>query len=152
MRDQNDANGCDAGARKDGSSGNALLTVYYDGSCPLCTAEIRHYAGLRGSDRLDFIDVSAADSDTGNDLAAGDAMKRFHVRLDDGRLLSGASAFVAIWQHLPRWGWAARLAAWPGVTPVLELAYRSFLPVRPLLSRLARRLGARPAVEKDGGM
>lgn len=115
------------------------LTVYYAGACPLCSAEIRHYAGQAGAERLCFVDV-ASGSDTGADLARADAMKRFHVRRADGRLLSGAEAFVAIWAQLPRWRWAARLARLPCVMAVLEIAYRAFLPVRPLLSRLAGRV------------
>ncbi len=68
-------------------------------------------------------------------------MKRFHVRLPDGRLISGAQAFVAIWEELPRWRWAARLAEIPGVTMALEAFYRLFLPVRPFLAGLVRRFG-----------
>lgn len=118
-------------------------TIYYDGSCPLCTAEIGHYAGQKGSDRLRFVDVSAAGADPGPDLALEDARGRFHVRRADGKLLSGARAFVAIWETLPGWRWAARLARIPGVTPLLEVAYRLFLPIRPALSRLAAKLGVR---------
>ncbi|WP_205626903.1 thiol-disulfide oxidoreductase DCC family protein [Pseudoponticoccus marisrubri] len=119
--------------------------VYYDGSCPLCTAEIGHYAGQPGGDRLSFVDVSQPGTNPGPDLTPRDAMRRFHVRLPDGRLLSGARAFVAIWEVLPRWRWAARIAGLPGMPTVLELAYRAFLPVRPLLSRIAAALGAKPA-------
>jgi predicted DCC family thiol-disulfide oxidoreductase YuxK len=116
------------------------LTVYYDGACPLCSIEIRHYAGQAGAERLCFVDASASGAETGPGLPRADAMKRFHVRQADGRLLSGAAAFIAIWERLPAWRWAARLARLPGVTAVLEFAYRLFLPVRPLLSRLAGRM------------
>ncbi len=118
-------------------------TLYFDGSCPLCTAEIRHYASRIDGDRLGFVDVSAGQADIGADLTSDAAMRRFHVRLADGTLLSGARAFVAVWAALPGWRWAARLAAIPGVMLVLEGGYRAFLPTRPLLSWIARVFGAR---------
>lgn len=124
-------------------SENSGPTVYFDGSCPLCTFEIGHYASQMSGDQLNFVDVSRERPDLGSDLSADAAMRRFHVRLADGRLLSGARAFVAIWNTLPGWRWAARIARIPGVTLALEGAYRLFLPVRPVLSLLAARLGAR---------
>jgi len=120
-------------------------TVYFDGSCPLCSAEIRHYAAQRGGKKLNFVDVSVARNNLGSDLRDDDALRRFHVRLPDGKLVSGARAFVAIWNHLPGWRWAARMARFPGVIIVLEGAYRLFLPLRPALSKLAARFGARSA-------
>jgi predicted DCC family thiol-disulfide oxidoreductase YuxK len=66
-------------------------------------------------------------------------MQRFHVRAGDGRVLSGAAAFVEVWTRLPRWRWAARAASLPGALAALELGYRMFLPVRPFISRLLRR-------------
>jgi predicted DCC family thiol-disulfide oxidoreductase YuxK len=120
-------------------------TIYFDGSCSLCSVEINHYASLNGGDRLEFVDVSAEDAELGTGLVSSDARRRFHVRLADGTLLSGARAFVAVWESLPGWKWAARLASIPGATLTLEAAYRAFLPIRPLLSKLARRLGARAA-------
>ncbi|MHA7827626.1 MAG: thiol-disulfide oxidoreductase DCC family protein [Roseovarius sp.] len=125
-------------------------TIYFDGSCPLCTVEIGHYASRNGGDRLNFVDVSARNADLGTGLACDDAMRRFHVRLPDGSLLSGARAFIAVWASLPGWKWAARLARIPGATPALELAYRAFLPIRPMLSNLARLFGARASNPRSG--
>lgn len=67
-------------------------------------------------------------------------MKRFHVRASDGRVLSGAAAFVEVWTRLPRWRWAARTASLPGALIALELGYRMFLPVRPFISRVFGRV------------
>jgi len=122
----------------------APTTVYYDGSCPLCTAEIGHYASRSGSENLNFVDVSRSDADLGCDLAPDTAIARFHVRGADGQLRSGARAFIAIWETLPGWRWVARLASLPGVPTLLEGAYRLFLPIRPALSWIAAKLGAKP--------
>ncbi len=125
------------------SSCDDRLTVYYDGACPLCRAEIDHYRAQDGAAAIGFRDVAAADADPGEGLTRDRALARFHVRRADGSLVSGAAAFVAIWAVLPRWRWAARIAALPGVTRAMEGGYRLFLPVRPAVSRLVGRLQAR---------
>ena len=119
---------------------NPKLTVYYDGSCALCRAEIGHYSACDGSDQVDFEDVAQPDATPGEDLDRTAAMARFHVRRANGSLVSGARAFVALWETLPRWRWLARIAGLPGIIHVLELGYRGFLPVRPYLSRAVGRL------------
>ena len=74
-------------------------------------------------------------------------MRRFHVRRGDGSIVSGAAGFVAVWSSLKRWRGLARLAQLPGALALLEAAYRLFLPVRPLLSKLFARL--RPMTSAD---
>jgi predicted DCC family thiol-disulfide oxidoreductase YuxK len=116
------------------------LTVLYDGACPLCRREIGLYRGLPSSTPLCFADVS----DTTQPLPPGTTreqlLARFHVRQADGRLLSGAPAFLALWATLPGWRWLARLGRWPGVAWAMERAYRLFLRARPTLQRWAARL------------
>jgi len=118
----------------------AQTTVYFDGSCPLCRAEIAHYRRADQAGALGFVDVSKPDAATPDGMSCQRAMARFHVLTRDGRVLSGAAAFVEIWSRLPNWRWAARVAALPGVLPILELGYRAFLPARPLLSRSLGRV------------
>lgn len=113
------------------------LTVMFDGSCPLCRREISLYQSLDPLQTVSWMDVS---KDT-NGLSQTDQaryMARFHVQLEDGRQLSGAAAFVELWLVMPGWHWFGRVGRLPGVTPVLELAYRGFLHLRPYLQRWAR--------------
>ena len=122
-------------------SDHAPLTVYYDGACPLCRAEIGHYRRCRGAGRIDFVDVAtgsaATDLVTGLDRAM--ARRRFHVRDADGVVHSGAAAFARLWAVLPRWQWLGRLVGFPLVLPLAERAYRAFLPLRPHIARLLLR-------------
>ena len=115
-------------------------TVYFDGSCPLCRAEIGYYRREDQYGALCFVDISEAGGIPPEGITQERAMKRFHVRASDGRVLSGAAAFVEVWTRLPRWRWAARLAGLPGVTPLLEVGYRLFLPIRPYLSKAFGKL------------
>ena len=107
--------------------------VYYDGACPLCSREIATYRRAQGGDRLGWVNAhSCPVSELGPELTRDEALRRLHVRLPDGRLLSGAAAFIAIWQRLPGFGALARLASVPGVPWCLEQLYRTFLTARPL--------------------
>jgi predicted DCC family thiol-disulfide oxidoreductase YuxK len=127
--------------------------VYFDGSCPLCRAEIEYYRGKDHAGALCFIDVSQTSADAPDGVTQRRAMERFHVRARNGQILSGAAAFVEVWARLPGWRWAARAAALPGALAALELGYRLFLPVRPFISRLfgkIQRLRARADGAKRG--
>ncbi len=117
-------------------SEHAKSTVYFDGSCPLCRAEIGYYRRKDQYRALCFVDISATGSVPPEGITRQRAMKRFHVRASDGRVLSGAAAFVEVWTRLPRWRWAARAASLPGVLIALQWGYGFFLPVRPFISRL----------------
>ena len=71
-------------------------------------------------------------------------LARFHA-LEDGRVVSGAAAFAAMWRAVPLLrplGLAARNRL---VLAGLERLYGLFLRVRPRLQRAARRFEARPA-------
>lgn len=90
---------------------------------------------------IDFVDVT--DAQTRNcPIDRRVLLARLHAQ-EDGRLLSGAAAFAAMWRAIPvlrPLGLAARNAV---VLALLEKLYGGFLRVRPKLQRLALRLEPR---------
>jgi predicted DCC family thiol-disulfide oxidoreductase YuxK len=117
------------------------VTVYYDGSCPLCTKEIGLYQRAEGGETVNWCDVSRSDAKL-DGLSQNQAMARFHVRSADGVMQDGARAFILLWLSLPRWRWLGRIASLPPLPQLLEILYRGFLPIRPWLQK---RLGKKIA-------
>ncbi len=120
------------------------LTVHYDGACPLCRCEIGIYRCLQPSTPVCFADVADPMQPLPSGTTRGQLLSRFHVRDCDGRLRSGAEAFLALWAVLPGWRWLARIGSVPGAPWAMEHVYRLFLRVRPMLQSWASRLD-RPA-------
>ena len=132
------------------------LTVYFDGSCSLCRREVNLYKNISG-DNVEWKDVSALPAGMIDpDLSKCDAMARFHVRKETGELVSGATAFAAVWRHMPGFRILAPVLSWPGIRQIAEGLYRVFLLMRPALvkpfewmDRLkARKKGSRSAEQE----
>lgn len=96
----------------------------------------------------DFVDVSAHEVSTiapGLDKAT--ALRRFHVRVTDGTLASGAEGFGHLWLALPAWRWLGDIVLLPGMLQASEAVYRGFLVIRPALQwiwRAKSSVGTRP--------
>jgi predicted DCC family thiol-disulfide oxidoreductase YuxK len=115
------------------------LTVLYDGACPLCRREISFYRGLRQDTTVCFADVSDATLPLPPGTTRQQLLARFHVQRQDGQLLSGAQAFLALWSVLPGWRWLAAAGRLPGAAWAMERCYRLFLRWRPMLQPWAAR-------------
>jgi predicted DCC family thiol-disulfide oxidoreductase YuxK len=130
-------------------AGGDGVTVFYDGACPLCAAEIDFYRRRRGADRVAWVDVGDETADAAEEVAPGlkrdAARRRFHVRAADGRLVSGGQAFVTLWQALPGFARVGRLFRSRPLAWAIDRAYDAFLTWRPWLQRLARRRSRRDA-------
>jgi predicted DCC family thiol-disulfide oxidoreductase YuxK len=112
------------------------LIVWHDGACPLCRREIALMRRLDRRGNIRFIDATADAEFCPIDRA--ELLARFHAS-EDGRILSGAAAFAAMWRAIPLLrplGLAARV---PWVLALLDRGYRIFLRARPRLQRLAAR-------------
>jgi len=121
-------------------SGDQKLAVFFDGACPLCRKEIDFYRKKDRVGEIDWIDVSRCESGIlGSDLTREDALRRFHVRSSSGELLSGGRAFAEVWRSLPGFRWLGRTAQNQLISGILEIAYRSFLVIRPTVQKIYRR-------------
>ncbi len=116
----------------------SAITVWFDGSCPLCRREISVYQGRRSQNPIRWLDVSERQCALPSGFERDALLKRFHVQTSSGYVVSGAAAFVSIWNELPGWRHLAKLAKLPGGLGLMEWAYRRFLSIRPLIQRIVR--------------
>ena len=113
------------------------LTVWHDGSCPLCRREIALIRRLDRRGAIRFVDVTTAEpADCPLDRA--DLLARFHA-VENGRLVSGAEAFAAMWRAIPLLRPLGLLFRGRVAIALLERLYGVFLRVRPRLQRLVLR-------------
>lgn len=115
------------------------LIVWYDGACPLCRREIALMRRLDRRAAIQFVDVDDAGSSDACPTDRNALLARFHAS-EDGRLMSGAAAFAAMWRAIPILRPLGLAARSPFVLAMLEGGYRIFLRLRPGLQRLAARL------------
>jgi predicted DCC family thiol-disulfide oxidoreductase YuxK len=104
-------------------------TAFYDGGCPVCRVEVKHYQGIGGG-AVEWVDICTlgdvelavlADGHTRHELLGA-----MHVRDGSGWHV-GVDAFPAIWRRMPGWRRMAWVFSVPGVKPVARLGYRAFL-------------------------
>lgn len=108
-------------------SGQREPLVLFDGGCPLCSREIRHYRRLRGAERIDWLDISGADAPLPVDgIDRATAMARFHVRDRDGRWHQGAFGFAELWSHLRGYRHLSRLLRMTRLLPLVDRLYDRF--------------------------
>ena len=123
------------------------LTIYYDGECPLCLAEI-HFLKSQNKNRLiEFVDVAAAQYDEAtHQLSCQLALAAMHGRLADGTLLKGIPVFTEAYRRsdLPMLAWIFS-RTW--LEPFLSSMYYVFAKYRhsisktigPMMLRLSKR-------------
>jgi predicted DCC family thiol-disulfide oxidoreductase YuxK len=104
------------------------VTIWFDGGCPLCVREITLMRRLDRRGAIHFVDAVNAQAVCPIDKA--ELLARFHAA-EDGKLLSGAAAFAAMWRAIPVLRPVGLLAKNPLVLWALEKLYLQFLRIRP---------------------
>jgi predicted DCC family thiol-disulfide oxidoreductase YuxK len=121
----------------------ASTIVIYNANCPICAREINGYRRYCADRALPvaFRDLDRADLDALG-LTPEDAARRLHV-IQNGTLLAGTPAFLALWSAMPRFRPLARIVSLPGLRQIATLVYEGL--AAPALYAMHRRRVARQA-------
>lgn len=114
--------------------------VFYDGACPVCTAEMHQLRRWDSAQKLRLIDIAAPDFDARAwPVSHTDMNALLHVQLPDGTWLNGMAAIRHIYRAVDR-GWMLAFTGWPLVSRVFDRAYAWFARRRlPISARLGLR-------------
>lgn len=113
------------------------LTLYYDGNCSLCRAQMSRLRTLDHGRRLAFTDIRAPEfsvQETGVSLEA--LGTEIHARTADGRMLAGLDTVVAAYSAVGR-GWMVAPLRLRILRPLFAALYRSLARNRYRLSACA---------------
>ena len=115
-----------------------VLTVYYDGGCPICAREIGMYRSLRGAESIKWVNLSELpDGEIAHGVTKKDALARLHAIDHKGNIHVGGAAFAALWRMLPKFRmFGALCTRWP-FRAVLHHLYILFLVLRPFLQAIS---------------
>jgi predicted DCC family thiol-disulfide oxidoreductase YuxK len=111
------------------------LTLYYDGQCPLCVAEVAFLQSRNAQGQLAFVDVTQTDFEAaGHNISCEAAMAQIHGRTADGQVLVGVPVFATAYKlaNLPVLAW---LLSRRWLLPLLQPAYVLFAKHRQALSK-----------------
>jgi predicted DCC family thiol-disulfide oxidoreductase YuxK len=105
---------------------DAKIRVYYDGSCSMCSRFCRMIEKSPHSDKIEQVDYTAENFDAEAEGLDREALDReLHARRNDGEVLRGFDAIVAIWDVSGK-TWLARLGRLPVVHGLCAWCYRIF--------------------------
>jgi predicted DCC family thiol-disulfide oxidoreductase YuxK len=112
------------------------LTLYYDGRCRLCLAEVHFLTARNRRGLLSFVDINHQGfGEAGHPVSCAAAMAQMHGRLGNGQLLTGVPVFAAAYQRadLAFLAWCLS-RVW--TRPILDLGYGWFARYRHSISRV----------------
>ena len=95
-------------------------TLYYDGSCPLCSKEIHHLQRLQQGG-LVCLDIHS-NLPSGLPKDKEKLLNILHLYTANGKCLTGLDATVTAWQHTSA-GWLFRWLRWPVIRFIADPIY-----------------------------
>lgn len=126
-------------ARRPETAGAELMEMYYNGECPVCNAEMTHYAKLCADSQksLRFIDaMQSPDALLQCGLRTDHLERRVYLKDSKGRIISGLPALIELWARMPQYRWLARVTSLPVIKPLSMGLYDHV--IAPTLANWAR--------------
>lgn len=99
-------------------------SLYFDGTCPLCSKEISLLKKLI-KERILFVDIHKVDPNDLNIPPREELLRRLHLRQLNGEWLIGLDANVAVWSHT-NYGFLFRILRWPIIRNIADSVYASW--------------------------
>jgi predicted DCC family thiol-disulfide oxidoreductase YuxK len=117
---------------------NALeqLTLFYDGACPLCQAEIQFLSRRNQAGLLDFVDINSERFDADSiGISCEQALAAMYGQYANGVLIQGVAVFPEAYRRadLPFLAWMFSRKI---LQPILQMGYRFFAKNRHAISKL----------------
>ena len=112
------------------------LTLFYDGACPLCQAEILFLSRRNQAGLLDFVDVHSERFNSEQiGISCDQALAAMYGQYASGTLIQGVAVFPEAYRraNLPFLAWAFSR---PALQPILKIAYQFFAKNRHAISKL----------------
>lgn len=112
------------------------LTLFYDGACPLCQAEILFLSGRNQAGLLNFVDINSKAYDPLKvGVSCEEALAAMYGLYADGTLIHGVTVFPEAYRRadLPTLAW---IFSRKSMQPVLKIGYRFFAKNRHAISRV----------------
>ncbi|MEY3799563.1 MAG: hypothetical protein RLZZ406_864 [Pseudomonadota bacterium] len=112
------------------------LTLFYDGACPLCQAEILFLSRRNQAGLLDFVDINSERFDAAKiGISCDQALAAMYGQHDNGLLIQGVAVFSEAYRRadLPFLAW---IFSRKSLQAILQVAYRFFAKNRHAISRL----------------
>ena len=115
------------------------LTIFYDGRCALCSAEMKRLKELDRNNRITLANIFAEDFAKNHaSINVKDANEILHGMRETGELIYGLDVTVLAWTLVGKGIWVAPLR-WPIIKHLAEAAYIFFAKHRQQISRLIMR-------------
>ena len=111
------------------------LTLFYDGACPLCQAEIIYLASRDTKGLLRFVDVNSAGYDPeAVGVSCQQALDRMYGQIEGQQPIQGVPVFAEAYKRadLPVLAW---IFSRKTLKPILNFSYRVFAKNRHAISR-----------------
>ena len=112
------------------------LTLFYDGACPLCQAEILFLLGRNQAGLLNFVDINSKAYDPLKvGVSCEEALAAMYGQYADGTLINGVTVFPEAYRRaeLPTLAW---IFSRKSMQPILKIGYRFFAKNRHAISRV----------------
>jgi predicted DCC family thiol-disulfide oxidoreductase YuxK len=112
------------------------LTLFYDGACPLCRAEIQFLSRRNQQGLLAFVDINSEHYRPELlGVSCEQALAAMYAQYEDGKLISGVEVFSAAYTRAN-----LKVLAWifsrKSLRPVLNASYRFFAKNRHAISKI----------------